>query len=155
MYKSEVHGLLHPQLAQAVAYPGLGVLGCAYLGRGLLWTWKCSYKCTQALSAACSSRERLLRMRLFCYYTPDCLFLLPSIRLRKMASTRNEWKRCSERLMWSAPEEKQLLANCSDIKIAEQLDNCVTSASVSSAAHRKCLFTTLLDRYSITCKTLL
>ena len=74
-------------------------------------------------------------------------FLLPSIRLRKMASASNKSKNSNEKdsakkRMWSVAEEKQLLTICSDIEIAEQLDNCVTSASVSSAAHRKCLFTT-------------
>ena len=38
------------------------------------------------------------------------------------------------------------LTVCSGIEIAEQLHNCVTSAS-------NCLFTTLLNRYWITCKT--
>ena len=47
--------------------------------------------------------------------------------------------------MWSVAEERQLLTTCSDIEIVEQLDNCVTSASVSSAAHRKCLLTTKLN----------
>ena len=42
--------------------------------------------------------------------------------------------------MWSAPEEKQLFTICSGIEIAEELDDCVTSASVSSAAHPKCSF---------------
>ena len=55
---------------------------------------------------------------------------------------------------WSFPEGKKLLAICSGIEIAKQVDNCVTSASVSSAAHRKCSFTTSLDRYWITYKTL-
>ena len=85
--------------------------------------------------------------------------LLPSIRLRKMASASNEScitkeKDSAKKRVWSAPEEKQLLTICSGIEIAKLLDNCVTSASVSSAAHRKCSFTILLDRYWITCKTL-
>ena len=56
---------LRPRLAQAEAYPGRGVLGCPHPVRGLSWTWKCSYKWTQTLSAACWSRQRLLRMRVF------------------------------------------------------------------------------------------
>ena len=76
-------------------------------------------------------------------------FLLPSIGLRKMASASNESRIPGEKAnaMWSAPEEKQPLTICSGIEIAKQLDNCVTSASVSSEAHRKCSFTTSLDRY--------
>ena len=80
--------------------------------------------------------------------------LLPSIPLRKMASVSNNSDSAKKR-MWSAKEEKQLLTICSGIiEIAKQLDNCITSASVSSAAHRKCLFTTSMDRYWITYKTL-
>ena len=87
-------------------------------------------------------------------------FLLPSIRLRERANASNESritkeKDSAKKRMWSAPEEKQLLTTCSGIEIAKQLDNCVTSASVSSGAHRKCSFSTLLDRYWITCKTLI
>ena len=37
-----------------------------------------------------------------------------------------------KRNVWSAPEEKQILLICSELEIAEQLDVCVTSASVSS-----------------------
>ena len=77
-----------------------------------------------------------------------------------MASASNESrskeKESAKKGMWSVPEEKQLLTICSGIEIAnyKQLDNCVPSASVCSAAHRKCSFTTSLDRYWITCKTL-
>ena len=74
LYKIYVHGFLKLQLAQAMAYPGLGILGCTYLGRGFPWTWKCLYKCTQVLSVACSSREQFLRIHFFCYYSPDVLF---------------------------------------------------------------------------------
>ena len=86
---------------------------------------------------------------------------LPSICLRKMACASNEShiikeKDSAKKQMWSAPEEKQLLNICSGIQIAEQLDNCISSANVhvSSAAHYKCSFTTLLGPYWITCKTL-
>ena len=64
-YKIYAHGLFNPRPAEAAAYPGRRVLGWAYPSRGLPWTWKCSYKCTQTLSAACWSRERLLRMLCF------------------------------------------------------------------------------------------
>ena len=37
-----------------------------------------------------------------------------------------------KRNVWSAAEEKQILLICSELEIAEQLDVCVTSASVSS-----------------------
>ena len=79
-------------------------------------------------------------------------FLLPSIRLRERANASNESriikeKDSAKKRMWSAPEEKQLLTTCCGIEIAKQLDNCVTSASVSSGAHRKCSFSTLLDRF--------
>ena len=37
-----------------------------------------------------------------------------------------------KRNVWSAAEEKQILLICSELEIAEQLDACVTSASVSS-----------------------
>ena len=59
---------LNPRLSQAAAYPGSGDLGWAYPSRGLSWTWKCSYKCNLTLSAACWSRERLLRMLFFELY---------------------------------------------------------------------------------------
>ena len=39
---------------------------------------------------------------------------------------------CKKRNVWSAQEEKQILLICSELEIAEQLDVCVTSASVSS-----------------------
>ena len=76
--KIYVHGLFNPWPAQDAAYPGQGLLGWAYPSRGLPWTWKCSYKCTQMLSAAwlaetlcwslCWSRERMLRMLYFQLY---------------------------------------------------------------------------------------
>ena len=44
--------------------------GLAYPSRSLPWTWKCSYKCTKTLSAACWSRERLLARSVFNYF-PD------------------------------------------------------------------------------------
>ena len=37
-----------------------------------------------------------------------------------------------KRNVWSATEEKQILLICSELEIAEQLDVCITSASVSS-----------------------
>ena len=48
-----------------------------------------------------------------------------------------EWKMADKDLLkkrnvWSAQEEKQILLICSELEIAEQLDVCVTSASVSS-----------------------
>ena len=46
---------------------------------GLSWTWKCSYKCTPTLSAACWSRERLLRMLFFNY--------IPGFRGRETRAT--------------------------------------------------------------------
>ena len=57
-----------------------------------------------------------------------------------MASASNESRITKEKYsankrMLSAPEEKQLLTICSGIEIAKLLDNCVTSASVSSAQH--------------------
>ena len=54
-------------------------------------------------------------------------------------------KDSAKKRMWSAPEEKQLLTICSGIEIAKQLDDCVTSASVSSAAHPKCSFIHWID----------
>ena len=68
LHKRYVHGLFNPRPAQAAAYPGRGVLGWAYPSRGLPGTWKCSYKCTQTLTAACWSRERLLRTLCFHLY---------------------------------------------------------------------------------------
>ena len=53
--------LFNPRLGLAAAYPGRGVLGWAYPSCGLPWRWKCLYRYTQTLSAACWSRERLLR----------------------------------------------------------------------------------------------
>ena len=38
----------------------------------------------------------------------------------------------NKRNVWSAAEEKQILLICSELEIAEQLNVCVTSASVSS-----------------------
>ena len=37
-----------------------------------------------------------------------------------------------KRNVWSAAEEKHILVICSELEIAEQLDGCVTSTSVSS-----------------------
>ena len=109
------------------------ILAAAYLGPESV-----RIKCTQALSAASSSRGRLLRMHWFCYCSPEFL-LLPSIRLRKMASASNESRITKEKdspkkRVWSALKKKKLLTICSGIEIAEKLGHCVTSASVSSAS---------------------
>lgn len=138
--------------SRGLSWPrGLGL--CLYLGRGLSSTWKCSYKCTPALSTTCSSREQLLCTRLFCYYSPDFLFApvhSPEKNGEREQRITYYWrKRFSLNANVECPGK--LLTNCSGIEIANQLDNCVTWAIVSSAAHCKCSFTTLLNRYWITC----
>ena len=62
---------LRSRLIQPTASSSRGLSWPRSFGLGLSKprTWKCSYKCTKTLSAACWSRERLLRLleRLLCF----------------------------------------------------------------------------------------
>ena len=103
------------------------IFGCSYFVCVLNKTWTSSYKWFRVLNKTWTTSAHPCHVRDDNNRSSFCWPVIPAIKMASQSASKTPTR---QRNSSTLVEEKEFLILCRELAIAEQLDNCVTSAGV-------------------------